>query len=72
MALASLCSRLQKARPGQYEFRAVVIDHKAREGSSDEAKIIVRRLRKMGKLSHDTPTADQPTRISADELLGPR
>lgn len=54
MALAWLCSRLVEERkqltPGRLcQFHAFIVDHKAREGSSDEARITKQRLHGMGK-----------------------
>ncbi len=52
MALAALCSSLTNHPPAKrrydFQFRAFIIDHKAREGSSDEVERVRNRLYKMG------------------------
>jgi len=59
MALAFLCSKMRdKATKIQHNpqddllvprFRAFIVDHRAREGSGEEAKIVRTRLRSLGK-----------------------
>lgn len=58
MALAFLCSKMrEKATKIQHNpqddsivprFRAFIVDHRAREGSGEEAKIVRGRLRDLG------------------------
>ena len=45
MALALLCSNIQKAADGQVQFRAFVVDHGVRAGSHKEAESVADRLR---------------------------
>lgn len=47
MALAQLCAMLQRnadAFSEHHQFRAMIVDHKAREGSQLEAKTVKERL----------------------------
>ena len=52
MALASLCSALTRYPPAKqrfdFRFTPIVIDHKARQGSSEEVDRVCQRLRKLG------------------------
>ena len=52
MALAALCSDLKDYSPAEprldFDFRPIIIDHKAREGCSDEVRRVQRRLEDMG------------------------
>ena len=52
MALASLCIDLARYPPAKqrwdFEFIPFVVDHKAREGSSEEAERVRRRLWSLG------------------------
>lgn len=49
MALAFLCKQLEKKSAGQLSFRAIVVDHRARPGSHEEAEDVVKMLHGMGK-----------------------
>lgn len=51
MALAGLCKRLQNSKPNLYRFHAIVVDHKARSGSTQEAAEVQQVLEMMGKFS---------------------
>ena len=52
MALSALCVALTKYRLAKqrfdFAFHAIIIDHKAREGSSQEVKRVRQRLRRIG------------------------
>lgn len=48
MALALLCRRLQEEQRGTLCFRALIVDHKARQDSTEEAKAVALSLRKLG------------------------
>ncbi|MCJ1433416.1 hypothetical protein MMC27_002776 [Xylographa pallens] len=55
MALAYLCQSVKELdtadRDGlKFRFRAYVVDHRARDGSADEADLVVKRLRNSGKV----------------------
>jgi len=59
MALAFLCSKMREKARKTHDtskddihvprFRAFIVDHRAREGSDEEAKIVRGRLRSLGK-----------------------
>ncbi len=49
MALAYLCKELHAWEPGQFEFTALVVDHQARPGSSEEAQDVKAKLEAFGK-----------------------
>ncbi|MCJ1386841.1 hypothetical protein MMC17_009969 [Xylographa soralifera] len=54
MALAYLCQSMKRLdtvdRDGlKFRFRAFVVDHKARDGSTDEANLVMKRLRTLGE-----------------------
>ena len=48
MALALLCSRLRHYEPSKLSCVALIVDHKAREGSTAEAERTCKRLRNLG------------------------
>lgn len=52
MALSALCVALTRYPPAKerfdFQFHAFIIDHKAREGSSEEVERVRQRLRRMG------------------------
>lgn len=50
MALASLCARVQRLRPESLKFRAFVVDHGARAGSSGEAEAVRELVESKGKM----------------------
>lgn len=54
MALSFLFRRLQKGHSTKdpFHLQAFVVDHKVREGSTDEVKAVVASLERMGKTSH--------------------
>ena len=52
MALASLCQSLGKLRSAThfnrtYKYIPFIVDHKAREGSSEEALLVSKRLKEL-------------------------
>jgi len=52
MALASLChsvTKLPEGHRGKHEFKfyPMIVDHKAREGSTEEALLVSKRLREL-------------------------
>ena len=53
MALAHLCSSLQRFRFGNvfghFHFTALIVDHKSRDGSSQEAENTRIRVQRMGE-----------------------
>ena len=51
MALAALVGKVRTSNLGiPLRVRAFVVDHQAREGSAEEAKVVASRLRKLGEL----------------------
>lgn len=52
MALAALCSDLTRYPPAKrefdFQFTPFIVDHKARQGSSEEVERVRLRLRSMG------------------------
>ena len=52
MALSALCVALTRYPPAKerfdFQFHAFIIDHRAREGSSEEVERVRQRLRRMG------------------------
>lgn len=50
MALAHLCRKLQGQDPSGLRFRVMIVDHQARQNSSQEARLVALSLRKIGKL----------------------
>ena len=52
MALAALCASLTRYPPAKrrfdFQFKSLIIDHKAREGSSEEVERVRKRLMRMG------------------------
>lgn len=52
MALSALCVALTTYPPAKqrfdFQFHAIIIDHKAREGSSEEVKRVQQRLKRIG------------------------
>ena len=51
MALARLCSGPKTNTKHSVDFHAFIVDHKARAGSAEEAKLVASRLQKLGMLS---------------------
>lgn len=52
MALASLCHSVTKLPEGhrdrrEFKFYPMIVDHKAREGSTEEALLVSKRLREL-------------------------
>lgn len=52
MALAKLCVQLRNSRRYIYKpnFHAFIVNHNARSGSEKEAKLVAKRLSKIGRL----------------------
>ena len=52
MALTTLCLELSRS-PGlsSLQFHAFIVDHKARDGSADEAQLVANRVRALGMYS---------------------
>jgi hypothetical protein len=54
MALAHLCSGLMRYKTARqqwdFQFKAFIIDHNAREGSASEAQCVRDRLHSMGTI----------------------
>lgn len=54
MALTSLCADLTSYPPAKryfdFQFKPLIIDHKAREGSSEEVERVRKRIRRMGTI----------------------
>jgi len=48
MALAYLCKKLREHNPGHFHFKAFVVNHMARQNSTEEAKSVALILRNMG------------------------
>ena len=59
MALAALCSDLMTYPPAKqlydFQFTPFIVDHKARQGSSEEAERVQKRLRNLGKIPRTSP-----------------
>lgn len=53
MALASLCARVQSSGSYDWSFRAFVVDHGVRAGSSDEARSVAETLKGKGRLTQE-------------------
>ncbi|MCJ1398415.1 hypothetical protein MMC11_001613 [Xylographa trunciseda] len=73
MALAYLCQSMKELnsmdRDGlNFQFRAYVVDHRARDGSTEEAMLVVNRLRRLGVSSRvlqmDWPQHSNPPTIT--------
>lgn len=57
MSLAILCQKLiphlkGKIQAPRLDYRAFIVDHKARDGSTEEAELVSERLRTMGRCLH--------------------
>ena len=55
MALATLCRQMRKKQREDgtgliFKFRAFIVDHKARDGSTDEAALTRQRLQALGMI----------------------
>jgi len=62
MALAYLCRKLQEEQPSRFHFKAFVVNHMARENSTEEAKSVALSLRSLGGFS-------QPSRARHQDLM---